>query len=264
MLASLGVLAGTRPAFAGPADVTWLEPERFSSAPGATVGVQVLSAAAFDGAGQSLPPMRMASIDAELGGEAATLVMLPVLNGVTRYLTVFPHPGVAVLRAELKPEARSISRSEVEDYMRALHVTDEVRAAWGQIGPPNPWIEVRTIAVKTFVRIGEPTAGDRSWQAAAKSGIDLVPEQDPTLLDENARFAVRVLRDGKSLPGAIVEYLSRGETRQHVVLADPDGRVEAALNAKGEWLIRCFDVRRSAAANHDWDVVGFEMVVATR
>jgi hypothetical protein len=255
---------GAAQAWAGPTDVTWLKPEHFATTPGAPLDVHVVMAGTFDGTGAAVEARRIASMEVRMGSEAVPIVQLPAGNGAWRNLVAFSHAGVAMLHAELQPEARSIPRSDVEGYLRALHATDEIREQWAHLEAPNPWIEVRRLALKAFVRVGEPAAGEADWQYTYTSGIDIVPEQDPTSRRQGDALAVRVLRDGRPLAGAIVDYISVGEARQHVVITDGHGRAAAALNARGAWLVRCFDVHRSSAENHEWEVSAAVMAVATR
>lgn len=236
------------------ADVTWLKPERASATPGAVLAMSIVSADQFGAPDPHAPRGHVASIAAQAGGEPVTTGPIGVTDNRAKFTATFGRPGVACVLVEFRPEARSISRGEIEHYLRSLFATDEVRTAWNEIGAPNPWQEVRTIRLKTFVRIGQPASSEPAWRTPAREGLDVVPEIDPTGLHLNDPLPVRITRDGKPLPGIVVEYVSTGEARQHIAMTDENGRVEALVDARGDWLVRCFDVRRVAAGNHDWEV----------
>jgi hypothetical protein len=237
------------------AQVDWVRPERYAVTPGGVLGFALQSGAEFVGTASELSPGR---IRLEQGQLAMQPLPIPAptlgLPAISRFYVAFPRPGLAVIQVDLKPEARSIGWAEVERYLRQLHASDEVRDAWSKVEPPNPWQEVRTIRLKTFVRVGEPMANDQTATKGTGDGFELVPDADPTAMRENGTFAVRVLRDGRPVVGVMVEYLSLGESRQHVLVTNEQGRAEAALDLAGEWLVRAVDVRRVQAGNHDWDV----------
>ncbi len=236
------------------AEVTWLQPERASATPGAVMAMSVLSADQFGASDPHVPPGHIASIEAQTGGQPVTTGPLGVTDNLAKFTTTFVRPGIGLVLVDYRPEARSISRGEIERYLRSVFATDEVRTAWNEIGAPNPWQEVRTIRLKAFVRIGQPASSDQAWRAPAREGLDVVPEVDPTGLHLNDPLRVRITRDGRPLTGVVVEYVSTGEARQHIVMTDENGQVVAPVDARGDWLIRCFDVRRVTADNHDWEV----------
>jgi len=248
--------------FGGPTEIVWLRPETQRATPGAAISFELLASADF--AGNLQPAFSAARVEAVRG----TLAGQPLALGAwqqdaraLRSLAIVSRPGVAILEVVLKPEARSVSRGDVDTYLNALHASDEIRAAWDEITPPNPWQEVHAVAAKAYVRVGIPPADDHDWREARVHGLDLTPVTDPTSANVNETFAVHVTRDGKAVSGVVVEFLSEGETREHVVLSGGDGTATARLNQPGRWLIRCFDVEQVHASNHDWETAVVALLI---
>jgi len=247
---------------AGPvrAQRTWLQPESTTVAPAAVLFLTALTSAEFATAPEPVPATRIAETKAELAGQSVPVVLLPSA-GSARMLTTFAGSGIATVDVLLKPEARSVARGRVESYLRELHATDDVRAEWAKIESPNPWQEVRTLRLKAFVQVGSPANDDRVGSAPTVSGLDLLPLTDPTRCRAGKTFSVRATRDGQPLAGAVVEYLSDGEGREHVAITDRSGTAAAPLDQTGQWLVRCFDVKRVKANNHDWETATVALLV---
>jgi hypothetical protein len=153
----------------------------------------------------------------------------------------------------LKPRLLELEPGKIEPYLREIHASESLRAAWAALPEPKRWRETYVKHAKTFVRIGEPAAGDRSWAQPLGLGLEVVPERDPTALGVGDTFAVRVLHAGEPLAGFVVGFVSAGETREHVVVTDGEGRAAAPLDVPGLWLVHGTFLRRATAAEREWD-----------
>lgn len=244
------------------AEVMWLQPERFAVTPGATLWVEVAVGSRFANGDGRIVSLGVRVANGALGGRPLPAVSVSSTPAPRLNVTV-PRPGVAALTVELHERCRDLPRVEVESYLRAIHATDELRSAWAEMPESRPWRERQSIRLKTFVRVGEPAEGDRQWAEPHDAGLDIVPECDPTALRNDEDLSVRVLRAGRPVGGAVLSFVSLGETREHVVVADEDGRVAAKLDAAGDWLVRGVVLRRVMADDHDWrsEVVALTVTV---
>ena len=264
----LAVMA--RPAWAGPA-LTWLQPERFAATPGATLWLDLTSAEEFAAAGDHVPVVGLQNVSGQIDGLAVPLTPPPTVPAVatpasargptSRVQVTLPRPGVAAFSL-LLAEPQTRPASEVERYFRRIHATDDVRTAWTSLNAPR-WRELRTLRLRTYVRVGEPDSADRGWSKTAAQGFDMRAERDPTTLHVNDRFAVTVARDGRPVAGVLVTFLSEGENREHVIVTGPEGRAEAILDAPGPWLIQSVDVQRAENPAYDWQTDVVALTVRT-
>lgn len=240
------------------ADVAWLQPERFAVTPGALLRIDAVTGSTFD---TELKPVAARAVK-EL---VATIANQPAPNGSTggatapgdagaRFSIILPRPGVAVVSVEMKPDTRELPRESVDRYLNEIHATDEVRREWDDMVAAEVWRETRVVRLKTYVRVGDPGSEDRSWAQPSDTGLDLIPQANPTALHENDALAVLVAEAGSPMSGAVVTYLSRGENREHVVVTGDDGRATAKLDAAGPWLIQTVDLRRDGATRREWRV----------
>jgi hypothetical protein len=251
-------------AFVARAHDTWLQPERFAATPGALLELGLTSGDGFNGPDTAIKPDRIALVRGRLAGEAIALPS-PTEGGKTlTFSATLPRPGVAVIGVELKPRVLELAADKIEPYFREIHAGDVLRARWAAIPEPRQWRESYVKSAKTFVRVGEPAAGERAWAEPLGLRLEVMPERDPTALREGDELPVRVLRGGVPLAGFTIAFVSAGETREHVVVTDDEGRARATLDARGAWLVHGTDLRRSTAAELEWESDFTTMVVEAR
>jgi hypothetical protein len=243
---------------------TWLQPERFAATPGATLVLGLTSADGFIGADTAIEPERVARVLGRVGGAAIAIAEPAAGAKALDFAATFTRPGVSVLGVELKPRVLELAADKIELYFRELHAGDELRAAWATVPEPRRWRESYVKHAKTFVRVGEPPAGDRAWAEPFGFVLEIVPERDPTALHAGDELPVRVLRGGAPFAGFVVAFVSAGETREHVAVTDAAGRASTVLDAHGAWLVRGTDLRRATPAGLEWESDFTTMVVEAK
>ena len=243
---------------------TWLQPERFAATPGAMLVLGLTSADGFIGMDTAIGPERIDRALGRVGGEAVAITEPVAGAKALDFSATFTRPGVAVLGVELKPRVLELASDKIEAYFRELHAGDELRAAWASVLEPRRWRESCVNHTKTFVRVGEPPAGDHAWAEPLGFVLEIVPECDPTTLHAGDELPVRVLRGGAPFAGFAVAFVSAGETREHVTVTDAAGRASAVLNARGAWLVHGTDLRRATAAGLEWESDFTTMVVEAK
>lgn len=234
------------------ADDVWLRPERPFVTPGAMLRVLLSRSESFDADETAISPDQIVRTVVRLGDQSPSLVN-PVARAEALALSMtLPRPGVAVVAIELKAQTIEIPERDVEGYLRAIHASDGLRAAWLEVPTPRRWRETCVRTAKAFVRVGEPPANERSWSEPSGLSLEIVPELDPTALQAGDELRVRVIRSGTPLAGCVVAFVSRGETHEHVVVTDEDGRAAAPLDVRGAWLVRGVYLRRSSTPDPAW------------
>jgi hypothetical protein len=243
---------------------TWLQPERFSVTPGASLMLDLTSADGFVGFQSAIKSERIAQTYVRLAGASVAFGPAAPTEQTLRFPLTLTKPGIAVVGLQLKPRLLELAPDKIELYFREIHAGDDLREKWEAIPEPKKWRENYVKAVKTFVRVGEPPAGDRAWAEPLGLALEIVPERDPTTLKEGDELPVRVLRGGQPLAGFALGYVSAGETREHVAITDVDGRATARLDTKGAWLVHGTDLRRVLAADREWESDFTTLVVEAR
>ncbi len=228
-------------------------PERFSATPGASLRFELLRSANFYGPGEGTEPVGVgARALCRLGGEAAA--MGPIGTGAKSagFSATLGRPGVAAVLVEFESRTRERSPEEAEAYLRRNHVGEAARAALSE-GFSRPLRRERiTERARTFVRVGEPEAGDRSWGQPLSQSLDLLPVTSPSALRVGAVFSVKVLQAGLPVEGRAVGFVLAGESRENVVFSGVDGEAATRLDVPGLWLVYCSDIQRSGESDVDW------------
>lgn len=243
---------------------TWLQPERFAATPGAVLAFDLTSADGFNGPDTAIKPERVARAVGRLGGVEISIAAPTPAEKSLRFSATFTRPGIAVLGVALQPRPLELASEKIELYFREIHASEELRAAWAAVPEPRRWRESYVKHAKTFVRVGEPAAGDRAWVEPLGLALEIVPERDPTALQAGEEFPVRVTKNGAPFAGFMLAFVSAGETREHVVVTDAEGRASAPLDARGAWLVHGTDLRRSTTAGLEWESDFTTMVVEAR
>ena len=243
---------------------TWLQPERFAATPGATLELGLTSADGFNGPDTAIKPERVAIARGRLAGEAIALTSPVAGEKALRFSVTLPRPGVAAVGVELKPRVLELEADKIETYFREIHADDAWRATWAAVPEPRRWRESYVKNAKTFVRVGEPAADERAWAQPLGLRLEIVPARDPTALRAGDALPVRVLRGGAPLRGFTIAFVSAGETREHVVVTNDEGRAQATLDARGAWLVHGTDLRRATAAELEWESDFTTMVVEVK
>jgi uncharacterized GH25 family protein len=207
----------------------------------------------------------VARVVGRLGGAELKPGVTEPTDRTLRLAVTLTRPGVAVLGVELKPRDLELAPEKIETYFREIHAGDELRERWAAVPEPKKWRERYVKNAKTFVRVGEPAAEERTWAEPLGLALEIVPERDPTTVKEGEALPVRVLRGGKPLAGFLLGYVSAGETREHVAMTDADGRASAKLDARGVWLVHGTDLRRTESnLEREWESDFTTMVVEVK
>lgn len=243
---------------------TWLKPERFEATPGATLMLDLTSSDGFVGFQTAIKAERIERTVGTLAASEVVLTTAAPTEKTLRFAATLTKPGIAVMGLQLKPHLLDLAEEKIETYFREIHANDDLREQWAAVPEPRRWRESYVKNVKTFVRVGEPATGDRAWAEPLGLALEIMPERDPTALKEGDALPVRVLRGGKPLAGFAVGYVADGETREHVVVTDAEGKATATLDARGTWLVHGTDLRRAKTGDHEWDSDFTTMVIEVR
>lgn len=240
---------------------TWLQVTTPRIAAGETVQLALTSANNFKGLEYNIEAWRVRRAFGRVAGAA-----FPITAGATAETSLTltaqpPRPGVALLCVELKPKLLELEPKLIGEYLEEIHATPELRAQWTAVPAPKRWRENYTKLTKTYVRVGEPPAADRSWAEPAGLALEIVPEQDPTALRAGDEFSVRVVQSGLPLAGLPLGFVCEGETVHHVAVTDDAGRARARLDRSGRWLVHGTRLRRSAEPDLEWESDFITLVV---
>lgn len=252
-------------AFGAPRDdhLAWIQPEQFTATPGAVVSLSYRRAPVFGTAGARVTLADLEFVQVQLGGEPAPAVPFARPGTEPTTLVTLTRPGYALIDVTLRSQRRTLVASEVPRYLSSLHAPDDVLALWARQPEGVEWVETRRFSLKTALKVGQPAENGARWRQVRGTGWELVPVQNPLVLGKNDRFRVQVLDEGSPVAGVLVDFVSAGETAQHVVTTDENGVAEAQLGQPGVWLIHAVDFKRIESDALEWviDYAGYTVQV---
>ena len=231
---------------------TWLIPDKFEVAPGATVTLDLTSGMAFPKLESGPKPERVQEAKCRIAGETIEFTQKIAAPNSLQLKGEVPRAGIAVLWLKLPSRTLDLQADEVEHYLEEVSAPESLRKQWTEMKEPRRWRESYTKHQKTFVRVGEPKA-DSSWSEPVGILLEITPEADPTTVKAGDDFPVRVLKGGSPLAGFALNAVSAGEEKGETKKTDNEGRVHFRLNKAGPWLFRGTDIRKSTGAEADWE-----------
>lgn len=225
----------------------WLQPDRFSAAPGEQIAIEHRVGTGWPG--ETLPRdprrvVRFALIDAkgerpiegEAGADPAGTVTLRT-------------PGISLAVYRSNPSRITLEPTLFESYLRdeGLDAVVAFRAAHGESASPGEEMFSRNAKAMVVVsavgthpaRLSASTARDAQlWRRPVGLTLEIVGETHPRQLASGAPFTVRVLYRGRPLAGALVKTFPQGSVvTESRVRTDATGRATMTLGKPGVWLV---------------------------
>jgi uncharacterized GH25 family protein len=117
----------------------------------------------------------------------------------------------------------------------------------------KPGREVFSRCAKGLLAVGG--RGDPTFTKPVGLTLELIPEADPYTLAPGARLTVRLIYQGKPLPGALVMALDATDAQTpRQVRSDAQGRASFTLPRAGAWLIKAVHmIPAPRDAGADWE-----------
>lgn len=241
----------------------WVTTAQWEATPGGRITLLANVGGVFPLGDSFTTPERVASV--RLVGAGTDAAISPPYRREAESLaadvTAPSAPGTYVGLFEVKPRTAEKNGTVFEEHLKhqGLKQVAAERAARGET--TKAVRERYSRYGKTLITVG--SGGDRS-AATRPLGlkIELIPVVDPTTLTAGSSLRVRLLLDGKPLPGALAGAIYAGakvppDSWPLTATTDARGEVEFTLDHRGPWLIRAVTMQRreneSGPDAADWE-----------
>jgi len=218
----------------------WIQPQRFQVAPGAPVALtfQVGHAAARERWGrldrlvllQDFWSGRRRDIRADVRND----------GGPADVVTRFATPGLHVLAMQSSHATSNLPAIRFNDYAKLEGLTPILAARQRAGTSDQAGRERYSRRAKSLIQVGVQTAANNA-QATRAVGLklEIVPERNPYALGTSRLLPVRVLYNGRRLPGATVKLTNLEFDAKPLATAvtDGNGRATFRIPAAGDWLV---------------------------
>jgi uncharacterized GH25 family protein len=149
-------------------------------------------------------------------------------------------PGLQFIGYRSHDYPVSIEAAKFEDYLKeeGLEEIAKIRATRGE--SQKPAREVFSRAAKALLDAGTPAGKTaKGYDRDLDFTLELIPDKNPYDVAVGTTLPFRLLYEGKPLPGALVQALSKSRPEKGVAArTDAKGRVALNLDASGLWLIK--------------------------
>lgn len=235
----------------------WLQPERFWISPGTSVPIAILV-----GHGANRAPWGVASdrvlLLRDIGPEgmvdhlpairARTVAIIPAMR--------FKSPGTHIVVLQSGHAVSDLPAVRFNDYLKEEGLTSAMRLRSRSRTTASPGREIYSRRAKTLVQVG-PVARFQQYVTRPLGLIlEIVPERNPYAPSATSAFPVKIMYEGKSLPGALVKLTNLKADQKPVAVrtSDKDGRAVFNLPKQGLWQINVVwtkPIRGHARADFD-------------
>lgn len=174
-----------------------------------------------------------------VGPDGATDLRASVRAGPGPQLLPLRAPGVHVIALETSPIPSVLPALRFNDYLREEGLTPALQARQRTGRMKATGRELYSRRAKTLVQVGTTTDPQPHVTRPMGLTLEIVPEIDPYALAPGRGLPVRVLYQGRALPGALVKLtdLGRDEKPVEVHRTDRAGRAVFHPRRDGEWLL---------------------------
>lgn len=244
----IGMLAHGAPALAHD---TWIQPRGKAISRGDAARFDVTSGGEFAILDYAIAPDRIAREGLRLSGKTERFTTHQREKSSLLLTRIVARDAIATAWLELKPRKLELAPEKVKEYLEEIGEQETIGKPLAS--PPKRWREIYRKQAKTFVRVGAPTEADRSWKDPVGLPLEIVPERDPTVLHAGDALPVRVLKDGRPLPGFGLAWVAAGSTQRHIARTDADGRAQVLLDRAGPWLLAGTKLVPSGKPGVEWE-----------
>ena len=172
------------------------------------------------------------------------------------FLTI-PAPGLYTAVYTSNPEPVTLDAKKFNDYVtqEGLESIRDLRAKRGQSDEPDR--EIFSRCAKALIAAGgaETVTPPAGWNREMGMRLELIPGENPYRLPGDQILPVRLLYDGKPLPGALVTAFTKDRPGTKIsARSDAKGRVALRIDRPGTWLVKAVHMIPAAReSGADWE-----------
>jgi uncharacterized GH25 family protein len=219
----------------------WLQPQAFQAKPGVALPITALIGHGDDRGRWEADAKRVVMLKAIGPGGTTDLRSAFKQRGAgSHFAPVFAKTGVHVVAMQTNQASSELPAKRFNDYAKEEGLTPILNYRAKTKTADTIGREFYSRRAKVLIRVGS-AAGRADPRTTKATGLtlEIVPERDPYALDKSRNLPVRVIYEGKALPGATVKLtnLNSDEKPVAIVKTDSAGRAIFRVPESGAWLL---------------------------
>ncbi len=228
----------------------WIEPSTFRPTVGSELAVALRVGEHFRG--EPVPRADPRIVKFVLASEAGEKPIQGLPGTEPAGFVRIDSPGLLVIGYRSNRSSITLEPEKFEKYLGEEGLDRILDVRWQRGEHAKPGKEVYSRCAKAIL-----IAGDRGrpFDRALGFTLELLFEKDPAIWRPGGEIRLRILHEGRSLPGALVKAISQAEPQKMLsARSGPDGRVAFRLEHKGVWLVKTVHmIPAPKDANADWE-----------
>ena len=244
--------------FSACAQEIWLEASKFIYAPADSLKIKFKTGVDFIGDAWKAS----ATTDAANKSVLRTVVlhqqnklveMSRYLRKDERGLVIPPQtPGTCLIVMEIKGSFRELEPERFNDYLKEAALDDAYYQRQKTNALDKKGSELYAHFVKLLTQVGKQT--DDTFRKEVGLTVEIIPQQNPSLLKVGDRVQFKIMYEGKPLFGARVKVWNHHNNRTSVqnIFTEQNGMVETHISNPGAWMVSVIKMIPSKDAQADW------------
>ena len=236
----------------GSAHDLWMIPGKFRLAMGESTRIFINNGDVFPEALSLLAEQRVAGLWLHGRGEPTPVTRRRVDGRSLTFDFEGMNPGVHAVALSTLPRRVRLKAADFNDYLEneGLPLAFELRKELGETGEAT--FERYTKWAKAYIAVAGVVEKDHSWTEPVGHPFEIVPLSNPTRVEAEDEFFLRVLFAGEPLQGIVVVGGRAGGPKKEVeAVTDEDGVVNVSVSSSGRWYLRAIHMVR---LEEDFDV----------
>lgn len=216
----------------------WLQPQRFRIDVGASVPIAILVGHGVNRAPWGVKSERVLLLR-DIGPRGAVDHLAAVRRRPVAAIPAmrFATAGTHVVALQSGHATSELPAVRFNDYLKEEGLTPAmtIRARAGTTQGAGR--EIYSRRAKTLVQVGPPGGNQRHVTRPIGLSLEIVPDDNPYAARATDKFPVRVLYNGRALPGALVKLTDLRADQKPVStqLSDRNGRAIFSVPQRGLW-----------------------------
>jgi uncharacterized GH25 family protein len=237
----------------------WIEPSSFHPALGSELAVSLRVGQDFRGNPVPRNPKLLRSFVLVSSAGQTPVGGLPGADpaGSVR----IADPGILWIEYRSGSSPVTLEAEKFEKYLAEEGLDTILEARKKRRDSGKPGREVFSRSVKSMLVAGPSAHTPQGFDRVLGLTLEIVPETDPTRLGPEGSLPVRVIHDGRPLPGVLLVAMNQAEPEKKLTArSDGKGRATLRLPRKGVWLIKAVHMHAApAGVDADWESVWTSM-----
>lgn len=218
----------------------WLQPQRFWTPLRVPVPIALLVGHGPDRAPWGVGSDRVVMLK-DVGPTGVADLMSGVRGRAVAEIpgVIFRAPGVHIVAIQSTHSTSELPAVRFNNYLQEEGLTPALAARRRARATNTPGREIYSRRGKTLVQVGPPGSPQPHVTRPIGLTLEIVPERDPYAAGTSAAMPVRVLFEGRPLPGALVKLTNLDSDAKPVATQRTDQNGRAVFNAprSGSWLL---------------------------